>query len=189
MLTNLSTFDIMYDSSSLLVCPERDELIERYNILYRECEMLKYRIAHNSSSSLSTKHSNYSSYSVPSSPTSPPTLAVWTSSQCTFSTQNDFYPSSGLLTPPSEEGLDNEHTLMDFNGQIKAVLTSLLNCESVKHDTQVRSWVQDRLMDAEHAMRRQRRRKSSADRDVRRQCDLVSLPGSRVSHHQGKVVC
>jgi hypothetical protein len=55
---------------------------------------------------------------------------------------------------------------VDINGQIKATLTALLNCESVKHDARLRAWVQEKLMDAEHDARRQRRRKSSAEREA-----------------------
>jgi hypothetical protein len=57
---------------------------------------------------------------------------------------------------------------MDLNGQIKATLTSLLNCESVKREVRFRAWVQERLMEAEHDMRRQRRRKGCADREWRK---------------------
>lgn len=42
---------------------------------------------------------------------------------------------------------------------IKATLTDLLNCESVKRDAKTRLWVQTRLMEAEMELKRQRRRR------------------------------
>ena len=62
----------------------------------------------------------------------------------------------------------DEERLCDINHQIKATLTELLNHESVKNDDKFRHWVQDRLIDAEMELRRQRRqsrRRSSTDRD------------------------
>lgn len=55
--------------------------------------------------------------------------------------------------------------MFEVNQQIKATLTSLLNCESVKHDQEFRAWVQERLMDAEHELKRARRRRSSLERE------------------------
>lgn len=56
--------------------------------------------------------------------------------------------------------------LYDVNKQVKAVLTELLNTDGVKHDERFRMWVQGRLMETEMEMRRQRRRRSSVDREV-----------------------
>jgi len=53
--------------------------------------------------------------------------------------------------------------LHDLSNTIKATLTSLLNCESVKHNAELRSWVQERLMEAEHDLKRQKRRRSSLE--------------------------
>lgn len=58
----------------------------------------------------------------------------------------------------------DETALFEVNQQIKATLTELLNCQDVKSDQDFRSWVQERLMEAEQEIRRQRRRKSSAER-------------------------
>lgn len=114
------------------------------------------------------------------SPTStlyqPPTFRKQTSSGYSSSTPSS--PTGANIFPhayPAPEKLDRYHsnsptdegTLIDINCQIKATLTALLNCESIKSDTRSRAWVQERLMEAEHAMRRQRRRKSSAGRDER----------------------
>jgi hypothetical protein len=45
--------------------------------------------------------------------------------------------------------------------QIKATLTELLNCAEVRAEPEMRAWVQERLMEAEQEIRRQRRRRRS----------------------------
>jgi len=64
------------------------------------------------------------------------------------------------------DGQEESHKLYEINQQIKATLTELLNTDSVKQDDKFRVWVQGRLMDAELEMRRQRRRRSSVDREI-----------------------
>lgn len=59
-----------------------------------------------------------------------------------------------------------ETKLHETTQQIKATLTELINCESVKHDDRFRQWVQERLLVAEHELRRQRRRRSSIEREA-----------------------
>jgi hypothetical protein len=71
------------------------------------------------------------------------------------------YPSPLYSPNPTSESAD-EAILYQINQQIKTTLTDLLNCDSVKHDKALRAWVQDRLMDAEHELKKQRRRRSSA---------------------------
>jgi predicted component of type VI protein secretion system len=56
--------------------------------------------------------------------------------------------------------------LFEINQQMKATLTELLNTDSVRADDKYRAWIQERLMDAEHQIRRQRRRRSSSDREM-----------------------
>ena len=65
-------------------------------------------------------------------------------------------------------GPQDAHKLFEINKEIKTTLTELLNTESVRSDAQYRQWIQERLMDAEQQIRRQRRRRSSgspADRE------------------------
>jgi len=62
----------------------------------------------------------------------------------------------------SEDG----HKLYEINQRIKTTLTELLNTDSVKNDEKFRTWIQGRLMNAEMEMRRQRRRRSSIDREI-----------------------
>jgi len=68
---------------------------------------------------------------------------------------------------PVDNAVDEEH-LLEINQQIKASLTELINCEDVKHDENFRAWVQAKLMEAEHELKRQRKRKSSTDFDTMR---------------------
>lgn len=56
---------------------------------------------------------------------------------------------------------EETHKLAELNQQIIATLTELLNTESVRSDDESRAWIQERLMEAEHQIRRQRRRRSS----------------------------
>lgn len=62
----------------------------------------------------------------------------------------------------SESEQVDEADLYETNRQIKRLLTELLNCNSVRSDKLARAWVQARLMDIEHELTRQRRRRSSA---------------------------
>ncbi|KAF2807715.1 uncharacterized protein BDZ99DRAFT_464627 [Mytilinidion resinicola] len=92
---------------------------------------------------------------------------------------NEIYSSSPMSAHPSptnaafdhrsmctDSQSDEGHSLYEINQQIKATLTELLNTDSVKQDDKFRVWIQGRLMDAEMEMRRQRRRRSSVDREI-----------------------
>jgi hypothetical protein len=69
---------------------------------------------------------------------------------------------------------EESHKLAELNRQIVATLTELLNTESVRSDEKSRAWIQERLMEAEHQNRRQRRRHSSeSERDF----------ASAIAHH------
>ncbi|GAP91222.1 hypothetical protein SAMD00023353_5300190 [Rosellinia necatrix] len=55
-----------------------------------------------------------------------------------------------------------ERKLFDVNEGLKRALTELLNCEAVRQDRAMRTWVQTRLLETEKELRRGRRRRSSA---------------------------
>ncbi|TKA80493.1 hypothetical protein B0A55_02303 [Friedmanniomyces simplex] len=55
----------------------------------------------------------------------------------------------------------DECKLYDVNRNIKSTLTELLNCDAVRHDHKMRLWVQTRLLDAEHELKRQRKKRVS----------------------------
>ncbi|OTA77304.1 hypothetical protein M434DRAFT_58459, partial [Hypoxylon sp. CO27-5] len=57
-----------------------------------------------------------------------------------------------------EEIAAGEQKLFDVNEGIKRALTELLNCETVRKDQEMRTWVQTRLMDTERELRSGRRR-------------------------------
>lgn len=71
------------------------------------------------------------------------------------------------IAQPVDHSVEEEH-LFEINQQIKATLTELINCEDVKHDKKFRAWVQVKLMEAEHELKRQRKRKSSVDEETLR---------------------
>jgi hypothetical protein len=52
---------------------------------------------------------------------------------------------------------EDEMKLLNVNQQIKATLTELLNCESVRGDREYRMWIQTRLMEAERELKGSRR--------------------------------
>ncbi|KAI1121161.1 hypothetical protein F5Y10DRAFT_256922 [Nemania abortiva] len=58
-----------------------------------------------------------------------------------------------------------ERKLFDVNEGMKRALTELLNCEIVRQDRAMRTWVQTRLLETEKELRRERRRRSSATVD------------------------
>ncbi|KAF2218175.1 hypothetical protein BDZ85DRAFT_313042 [Elsinoe ampelina] len=63
--------------------------------------------------------------------------------------------------PDTETRIDTDSDKLDsINLKIKATLTDLLNCESVKSDERMRSWVQTRLMDAQQTLNERRRHSS-----------------------------
>jgi hypothetical protein len=57
----------------------------------------------------------------------------------------------------------DEARLCHVNETIKRVLTELLNCEAVRDDRALRTWVQCRLMDTEKELRTGRRRRSAPE--------------------------
>jgi hypothetical protein len=142
----------------------QDEIVEKYMRLSRQSDKLRQRL----SLSLPT-----------SSPLSPPEYDPLSSSpprrMSTASMSSTIFPMSYSSTwstssapvssiPDHHPTSTEEDTLHEINQQIKATLTELLNCDSVKHDKAFRAWVQARLMDAEIELKRYRKRRSSIDK-------------------------
>ena len=72
----------------------------------------------------------------------------------------------GTLEPVLDETLleemaAGEQKLWDVNEGIKRAPTELLNCDLVRKDRTMRTWVQSRLMETEKELRSGRRRRSS----------------------------
>jgi len=136
--------------------PERDFTLQKYILLQAQHESLGGRLQSSSAHPINRRSSAYSLDSPSSSPPSKRRSSIAypasaSSSQTTVSSS----------IPRSESEIDEEK-LHEVNQQIKATLTSLLNCDTVKHDGAFRSWVQSRLMDAELELREEKRRRSSA---------------------------
>lgn len=110
-------------------------------------------------------------FGAPMEPSSPEFQSLSSSPECSHSFATP-YPSATEPLPASRTTMsarnsiddmhtDETHKLAELNQQIIATLTELLNTESVRSDDQSRAWIQERLMEAEHQNRRQRRRRSS----------------------------
>ncbi|RYP79382.1 hypothetical protein DL770_006698 [Monosporascus sp. CRB-9-2] len=85
-------------------------------------------------------------------------------------TRLGYHGSHSMLQPVLDESLveemaAGEQKLSDVNEGIKRALTELLNCETVRKDRAMRTWVQSRLMDTEKELRSGRRRRSSGGLD------------------------
>ncbi|KAK3934602.1 hypothetical protein QBC46DRAFT_347449 [Diplogelasinospora grovesii] len=75
------------------------------------------------------------------------------------STELETMPDDATLTQVAVE----EAKLCHVNEGIKRTLTELLNCEAVRSDRALRTWVQCRLMDTERELRSGRRRRSAPE--------------------------
>jgi len=96
-----------------------------------------------------------------SSPESP-----W-SANCDHSTTNPIPTHPGAThSLDAQAHIEETRKLCEVNQQIKATLTEMLNTDSVRSDAHFRAWVQERLMDVEQQIRKERRRHSSTDRDA-----------------------
>jgi hypothetical protein len=80
-------------------------------------------------------------------------------------------PSTLSASPRLSEIEEEELKLLNVNQQIKATLTELLNCESVRKDRRYRMWIQTRLMDAERELKDSR----SLSRNRRRSVDVGNV--------------
>jgi len=143
----------------------RDEFVERYRQLSEQSESIRQRLSLN----VSIFESSSPLESV--SPLSLPERTISPSHHHEYS-----YPAPSVWLPPqavsssSAAGPEqvDEAILYEISQQIKTTLTELLNCDSVKRDRMFRAWVQARLMDAEHELKRQRKRRSSVTQDTLR---------------------
>ncbi|KAF2195351.1 hypothetical protein K469DRAFT_681675 [Zopfia rhizophila CBS 207.26] len=151
----------------------QDDTMQKYILLSSQQEVLRRRLSLQLPSVSPMTASSPEFQPLSSSPTFPrPVYASSWSAEPDYSTH-----SISTYLIPTQPGMGHRHTIDDphtgdahklyeINQQIKATLTDLLNTESVRSDEKYRAWIQDRLMDAEHQMRKQRRRKSSVDREI-----------------------
>lgn len=137
--------------------------MQRYILLAAQKEALQRRMSMSIPFGLPMSTSSPAFQSLSSSPTSP------TDYTSTYPTATEPVPTRpGTTTQASVDDLhiDESHKLYEINQQIVATLMELLNTDAVKTDPKYRAFIQEKLMDSEHQIRRQRRRHSSnAERD------------------------
>lgn len=154
-------------------------LIQDYMLLHSQQTHVRRRLSVDSTSlDLIASAGPSKSYTSPYSPSNSPPCSRRTSHSRSSSIGRRSSGSSLSSTPPGsprrtsiepipEESVSgpssDELKLADLSCRIKATLTDLYNCETVKHDGRMRSWVATRLMDAEHDIKEQRRRTHSLD--------------------------
>lgn len=133
--------------------------LENYLVLQSQQDQLRRRLSINTTAS-STACSPQS--------TSPTTQSP---SHSNFSSPTtSFYGATSLPLAPTAPASayvqvgPEVRQLRDVSQQIKLTLTDLLNCERGRTDDAFRAWIQARLLDAEHELKRQRRRHSSGDK-------------------------
>jgi hypothetical protein len=146
--------------------------MQKYMLLSAQKEALQRRISLQLPFGAPMEASSPEFQSLSSSP-------EWTPSYTTpYPSATEPLPTS-RTSMTSRTSIDDMHTeethkLAEINQQIIATLTELLNTDSVRSDDKSRSWIQERLMEAEHQIRRQRRRHSSnSERDF----------ASAIAHH------
>ncbi|KAF2445722.1 hypothetical protein P171DRAFT_358409, partial [Karstenula rhodostoma CBS 690.94] len=136
------------------------DAIQKYMLLSSQQEVLNRRLSLHVPCGAPMTTASPEFQSLASSPRS--------SFSSTWSPEPEFFTSNPIpVQQPSSAHRhsiadpEDAHKLFQVNKDIKATLTELLNTESVRSDGKYRQWIQERLMDAEHQIRRQRRRRSS----------------------------
>jgi len=151
-----------------------DDSMQKYMLLSSQQEVLRRRLSLQipAATPMSALSPEFQSLSSSPSFSGPAYAASWTVEPENITT----HPMSAYPIPTNagachrhnteESQTEDAHRLYEINQQIKATLTELLNTDSVRNNEKYRLWIQGRLMDAEKQMRRQRRRRSSVDREI-----------------------
>lgn len=134
--------------------------MQRYMLLSAQKEALQRKMALEIPFSTPMTVTSPEFQSLSSSPTWSPKYAS------PYPTAADPLPTGSSTNMVTRTSIHDMHTeesqrLNELNHQIVATLTELLNTESVRSDDKHRAWIQERLMEAEHQIRRERRRHSS----------------------------
>ncbi|KAH8727820.1 hypothetical protein GQ44DRAFT_676781 [Phaeosphaeriaceae sp. PMI808] len=137
----------------------RNESMQKYLLLSAQKEALQRRISLEIPFAAPMDASSPEFQSLSSSPDHSPSYASPYPATTNLSPKNKSIVGSGTNT--NYMHTEESHKLAQINHQIVATLTELLNTESVRSDEKSRAWIQERLMEAEHQIRRQRRRLSS----------------------------
>lgn len=146
-----------------------DPTFQKYMLLTSQQEVLRRRLSLQVPSSSPMTANSPELQSLASSPTSARTSfpSSWSGDQySSFTSPIPTYPGVAHRDGVDDARPDESKALCEINQQIKATLTELLNTESVRSDDKYRAWIQEKLMNAEHQIRRQRRRRNSLDREI-----------------------
>ncbi|KAA8627113.1 hypothetical protein PtrSN002B_001711 [Pyrenophora tritici-repentis] len=138
----------------------RNESMQKYMLLSAQKEALQRRMALEIPFNAPMSATSPEFQSLSSSPTWSPKYAP------PYPAASDPVPVSSRTSGAPRNSIDDMHTeeshkLAEINHQIVATLTELMNTECIRNDEKQRAWVQSRLMEAEHQIRRERRRHSS----------------------------
>lgn len=145
--------------------------MQKYILLAAQKEALQRRMSMSLPFNLPMSTSSPEFQSLSSSPSSP---TGYTSTYPTTTEPVPAGPGAAGQTSVDDMHTDESNKLYEINQQIVATLMELLNTDAVKTDPKYRAFIQERLMESEHQMRRQRRRHSSnAERDF----------ASSIAHH------
>ncbi|KAK5634321.1 hypothetical protein RRF57_010035 [Xylaria bambusicola] len=90
---------------------------------------------------------------------------TWMPGSSSSSSRNRVHQQRQALCCNESEIAAGEAKLFDVNEGMKRALTELLNCEAIRQDKAMRTWVQTRLLETEKELRRGKRRRSSATTD------------------------
>ncbi|KAF1361878.1 hypothetical protein EJ07DRAFT_175853 [Lizonia empirigonia] len=149
----------------------RNESMQKYILLEAQKEAVQRRMSMSVPFNLPMSTSSPEFQSLSSSPTSP---TGYTSTHLTATEPVPMRPGAATQMSVDDLHTDESHKLYEINQQIVATLMELLNTDAVKNDPKHRAFIQEKLMDSEHQIRRQRRRHSSnAERDY----------ASSIAHH------
>lgn len=145
----------------------QDEFIQRYRRLSEQSDAIRQHL--NSIISAQSYESCSRMDTMPSTPSPKQSFSQLNHYQTASSyPMTPTWSQSHSVATSSPSDVAGEASLYEINQQIKTTLTELLNCNSVKHDKMFRAWVQTRLMDAEHQLKRQRKRRSSVSQETMR---------------------
>jgi hypothetical protein len=142
--------------------------MQKYMLLSSQQEVLRRRLSLNipSTAPMTAPTPEYQSWSASPTYYRPSYASAWSAepSYTTYPTTTEpiaAQPRIGHRHSIDDPHSEDAHKLCEINQEMKATLTELLNTESVRSDEKYRAWIQARLMDAEHQIRQQRRRRSS----------------------------
>ena len=143
--------------------------MQKYMALCSEQEALRRRLSPHAPATASMTSSSPESHHMASLPTSPrPAFATaWVADANYTATSNPIMARPGTAHSHGVADTSDAHKLAEVSQEIKATLTELLNTESCRADGKYRQWIQARLMDAEHEIRQQRRRRSTGSNEER----------------------